>query len=151
MTSRRKSALACLAAALTIGAVGAQAQWVAVARAVAGRIQQMSNRNQEGSGFDVATVVLEANADKVYATAIKNLSARTDVKITQQDARRRLVQFTNGVQVASLQATPLGEKLTQLVVASNLTPTQPDTTSLVVQGVLKVCKEMNVDCTVANE
>jgi len=111
----------------------------------------MSDRSKDGLGFDVATVVLEAPAEKVYQTAVKNLSARTDVKISMQDAKKRLVQFTNGVQVASLQATPLGEKLTQLVIASNLTPTQPDATSLVVQGVLKVCKEMNVECTLSNE
>jgi hypothetical protein len=151
MTQRGRSAIACIAAALTIGAVGAQAQWVMVARAVAGRVQQISDRSKDGSGFDVATVVLEANADKVYQTAIKDLSARTDLKISRQDAKKRMVQFTNGVQVASLQATPLGEKLTQLVIASNLTATQPDATSLVVQGVLKVCKEMDVECTLASE
>lgn len=151
MTQRRGFTLACIAVVLIIGAVGAQAQWVMVARAVAGRVEQMSDRSKDGSGFDVATVVLEANADKVYQTAIKNLSTRNDLKISRQDARKRLVQFTNGAQVASLQATPLGEKLTQLVIASNLTATQPDATSLVVQGVLKVCKEMNVDCTVASE
>jgi hypothetical protein len=147
----RKRFVAYALVALTAGAVSAHAQWVMVARAVAGRVQQMSDRSKDGSGFDVATVVLEAPADKVYETAVKNLSARTDLKITTQDARRRLVQFTNGVQVASLQATALGEKLTQLVIASNLTGTQPDATSLVVQGVLKVCKEMNVDCTLASE
>jgi hypothetical protein len=151
MTQRERLTLACIAIALTMGAVSAQAQWVMVARAVSGRVQQMSDRSKDGSGFDVATVVLEANADKVYQTAIKNLSARSDLKISRQDAQKRLVQFTNGVQVASLQATPLGEKLTQLVIASNLTATQPDPTSLVVQGVLKVCKEMNVECTVASE
>jgi len=151
MTKFGKLALALTAVVLAMTSIGAQAQWVMVARAVAGRVQQMSDRSKDGSGFDVATVVLEANADKVYQTAIKNLSARTDLKITNQDARRRLVQFTNGAQVASLQATSLGEKLTQLVIASNLTATQPDATSLVVQGVLKVCKEMNVDCTLASE
>jgi len=151
MTQRRKLAVACIAAALTIGAVGAQAQWVAVARAVSGRVHQMSDRSKDGSGFDVATVVLEANADKVYQTALKNLSARTDLKITGKDERRRIVQFTNGLQVASMQATALGDKLTQLVVASNLLPGQPSSTSLVVQGVLKVCKEMDVECTLEEQ
>ena len=151
MTHTRKLMLAYIAPALTFGALTAQAQWVAVARAVAGRVQQMSDRSRDGGGYDVATVVLEANADKVYEMAVKNLSARTDVKITSKNARTRIVQFTNGVQVAGMQATPLGEKLTQLVIASNLTGTQPDATSLVVQGVLKVCKEMNVDCTLANQ
>ncbi len=150
MIQRRRLALVCMAMALTIGAISAEAQWVMVARAVAGRVQQMSDRSKDGSGFDVATVVLEANADKVYQTAIKNLSARTDLKITQQNEKKRLVQFTNGTQVASLQATPLSDSVTQLVVASNLTA-QPDATSLVVQGVLKVCKEMNVECTLTGQ
>ena len=71
-------------------------------------------------------------------------------KITNQDAKRRVVQFTNGSLIASLQATPLGEKITQLVIASNLGP-QPDATSLVVQGVLRVCKDMNVECTLVGQ
>jgi len=147
---KHKMTVSFLAAVFLVGAIPVEAQWVMAARAVAGRIEQMSDRSKDGSGFDVATVVLEANADKVYETAIKNLSARSDLKITKQDAKKRMVQFTNGPQVASMQATPLGEKITQLVVASNLTP-QPDATSLVVQGVLKVCKEMNVECTLAEQ
>ena len=146
MTHCRKLVLACIVTVLMMSTVSSQAQWVMVARAVAGRVERMTDRSNDGSGFDVATVVLEANAEKVYETAIKSLSARPDVKITKQDARKRMVQFTKGAQVASLQATPLGDKITQLVIASNLTPA-PGTNSLVVEGVLKVCKEMNVDCT----
>ena len=147
---KRKTTMAAVSLALFVGAVTVQAQWVAVAHAVAGRIQQMSDRSKDGSGFDVATVVLDANADKVYQTAVKNLSARTDLKITKQDAKTRVVQFTNGQQIASLQATPLGDSITQLVIASNLGP-QPDPTSLVVQGVLHVCKDMNVECTLEGQ
>ncbi len=150
MSKRKNMTIAVACLAVSFGAVSVQAQWVAVAHAVAGRVQQMSDRSKDGSGFDVATVVLEANADKVYQTAIKNLSARTDLKITKQDARTRMVQFTNGQQIASLQATPLGEKITQLVIASNLAP-PPDATSLVVQGVLHVCKDMNVECTLVGQ
>ena len=150
MAKRKKMTIVAVFVTLSLGAITAQAQWVMVARAVAGRVQQMSDRSKDGSGFDVATVVLEANADKVYQTAIKNLSARTDLKITSQDARKRLVQFSNGPQIASLQATPLGDKITQLVIASNLAP-PPDATSLVVQGVLRVCKEMNVNCTLEGQ
>ncbi len=151
MTQRRNLTLACIWLGLTIGAINAHAQWVMAARAIAGRVQQMSDRSKDGSGFDVATVVLEANADKVYQTAIKDLSARTDLKVTRQDARKHLVQFSNGSQVASLQATPLSETITQLVLASNLTATQPDATSLVVQGVLHACKQMNVECTLEGQ
>ena len=150
MTHCRKLVLTCIVAVLMMSTVSSQAQWVMVARAVAGRVERMTGRSNDGSGFDVATVVLEANAEKVYETAIKSLSERPDVKITKQDAKKRMVQFTKGAQVASLQATPLGDKITQLVIASNLTPA-PGTNSLVVEGVLKVCKEMNVDCTLESQ
>ncbi len=39
-----------------ISAVGAQAQWVMVARAVRGRIERMTNKPANGGGYDVATV-----------------------------------------------------------------------------------------------
>ena len=66
--------------------------------------------------------------------------------ITNENAKKREVKFAKGGQVASLQAIPLGDKLTRLVIASNLTEAQPSPTSLVVQGVLKVCTAMHV-CT----
>ncbi len=150
MAKRKTVMMGVVFLALSAGAMTVQAQWVMAARSVAGRVEQMSNHSKDGSGFDVATVVLEANADKVYQTAIKNLSARADVTITKQDARKRMVQFSKGEQVASLKATPLGDKITQLVVASSLPP-QMGSNSTVVDGVLKVCKEMNVECTLAEQ
>jgi len=151
MTIRKWFVTAVVVATVLLSAVGAEAQWVMVARAVSGRIQQMSNKPSDGPGYDVATVVLAANADKVYQTAVKSLQARTDITITGNDARKREVMFAKGAQVASMQATPLGDKLTQLVIASNLTEAQPSSASLVVQGVLRVCKEMNVVCTLEGQ
>ncbi|MBV8116060.1 MAG: hypothetical protein JO300_15055 [Silvibacterium sp.] len=131
-----------------LGAVSASAQWVMVARAVSGQIQQMSHKGENGSGgYDVATVMLEANADKVYSTALASLKAHEGIKVTKSDAKKRLIEFTNGTQYASLQAMPFADKLSQLIIASTLNGTQPDATSLVLQGVLRVCKEMNVKCT----
>ena len=59
-----------------------------------------------------------------------------------------MINFTNGPQNASLQATSLGPKVTQLVIASNAVENGQTGTSIVLQGVLKVCKDMNVTCTV---
>jgi len=146
--SRRKVVVAFCSLALSFGAMAAQAQWVMVARAVSGQIQRMSNKSSDGSGYDVATVVLMANADKVYQTALGSLKTNhPDVTVTSNDAKKREIKFSKGAQVASMQATPLGDKLTQLVVASNVVPGQPDATSMVVQGILKVCQQMNVVCT----
>ena len=48
-----------------------------------------------------------------------------------------------------LQISQLGDNLTQLVIASSVSTTaQPSTTSLVLDAVLRICKEVNVECTV---
>ena len=128
----------------------AQAQWVMVARAVSGQVQRMSNKSSNGAGYDVATVVLMANADKVYQTALTSLKANhPEVTINSSDAKKHEIKFSKGPQIASMQATPLGNDLTQLVVASNLGP--GDATPVVVEGVMRVCKQMNVVCTLSDQ
>jgi hypothetical protein len=145
--------IATVAALLVLTAIASQAQWVAVAHAVSGRIQQMQQKNANGpGGYDVATVVIEANAQKVYETAMQRLQAHSAaVKIIEQNPRRRTVAFSDGTQTASLQANPLSESITQLVVASTLDPSQPSATSLVVKSIQNVCTELKVECTLAND
>ena len=146
--------LVLLAAGMTLLlTVSAQAQWVAVAHAVSGRIQQMQQKNANGpGGYDVATVVIEANAQKVYETAVQRLQAHAaEVKVIEQNPRKRMVAFTNGTQTASLQANPLSETITQLVVASTLDPAQTSATSLVVKSIQHVCSELKVECSVEND
>ncbi len=142
-----------LTLAVFLTTLAAQAQWVAVARAVSGRIQQMQQKSADGKGgYDVATVVIEAPAQKVYDTAIQRLQAHsTEVKILKQDTKKREVTFTNGIQNAGLQANPLGDKLTQLVVSSTLDASQPSATSLVVKSIQNVCAELKVECTLQTD
>ncbi len=149
----RSQLIATLAAFLLFVTIASQAQWVAVAHAVSGRIQQMRQKNANGpGGYDVATVVIEANAQKVYDTAIQRLQAHSAaVEVIEQNARKRTVAFTNGTQTASLQANPLGDKLTQLVVASTLDPGEPSATSLVVKSIQNVCDELKVECTLQTD
>ena len=130
-----------------------EAQWVAVAHAVSGRIQQMQQTNSSGTGgYDVGVVVIEAPAQKVYETAVQRLQAHaSEVKVLQENARKRMIAFTTGTLTASLQANPLGDKLTQLVVASTLDPTQPSATSLVIRSIQQVCTELKVECTLENQ
>ncbi len=150
-TKIRKLFLFSIAGWVVFTTMAAQAQWVMVARAVSGQVQRMSNKSSNGMGYDVATVVLMANADKVYQTALTALKTNhPDVTINSSDAKKHEIKFSKGDQIASMQATPLGDKLTQLVVASNLSPTG-DATPIVVQGVMKVCKEMNVVCTLSDQ
>jgi hypothetical protein len=136
---------------LLLVATSASAQWVMVARAVSGRVQQMSHKPANGPGYDVATVVLEAKADKVYTTALSSLKAHPGITVTKNNDQQRKIEFTNGQQYASLQATSLGDKITQLVIASTLTSSEPSATSLVVQGVMKVCGELKVECKLVGD
>lgn len=148
----RRWLLFSIAGAMLFTTMAAQAQWVMVARAVSGQVQRMSNKSSNGMGYDVATVVLMANADKVYQTALTSLKTNhPEVTINSSDAKKHEIKFSKGDQIASMQATPLGDKLTQLVVASNLTGVQPDATSVVVEGVMKVCKQMDVVCTLSGQ
>lgn len=142
-----------LVALFFILAAACEAQWVAVAHAVSGRIQQMQQKNENGSGgYDVAVVIIEAQAQKVYETALQRIQAHGDqVKIIKQDARKRTVAFTNGTQTASLQANSLGDKITQLMVASTLDPAQQSATSLVVKSIQQVCTELKVECTLEDQ
>jgi hypothetical protein len=151
MKSRRKAAAVIVFA--LIMTLASQAQWVAVARAVSGRIQQMQQKNANGpGGYDVATVVIEAPAQKVFDTAIQRLQAHSSqVKVIEQNARRREVAFTDGTQTASLQANSLGDKLTQLVVASTLDPAEPSATSMVVKSIQNICSELKVECTLESD
>ncbi len=130
-----------------LSATAVEAQWVMAARAVSGRVQRMTQKSSSG-GYDVATVVLAANSTGVYDHAIKALKAHPEFTITKQDSKKGKIQFRKGEIVAGLQITSLGDKLTQLVIASSAVDGAGSGTPLVVDGVLRVCKEMKVECTV---
>jgi hypothetical protein len=126
----------------------AQAQWVLAARAAKNEINRMTQRSASG-GYDVATVVLEADPSKVYDTTIERLKTHSDVKITRQDKQTGTIEIQKGKKVAGFQIYALGDKVTQMIVASGVDKSkEPDQTSVVVQAILNVCAEFNVKCTV---
>ncbi len=149
---RRRSWIAWLAVLFVVlGTSSMQGQWVMVARAAKNRVQRMT-QNSGSQGYDVATVILEAAPVRVYDKALKTLKAHPDVTVTQEDSKAGKIQFHKGQQVAGLQISQLGDNLTQLMIASSVGTTgQPSTTSLVLDAVLRVCKEVNVECTVQTE
>ena len=127
----------------------AHAQWVMLARRAVGRVEQMSQQSQQQNGpnYDSAAVMLEAPADKVYATVVQGVRNRQDLKITREDPAANLIQFTNGTQIAGIKVSALGDNLTHLLISSAHTGNQPNAADLVLNGVLRVCKDMNVECS----
>lgn len=139
---------ATLAATLMAWTAEAQAQIAFIARHAIGRIEQMSQ--QQGNGgvaYDMAAVLVEVPAEQVYAVALRNLSAQPQLRITQQDPQKRVIQFTNNVQIAGLQVNPLSDKISQILITSAHTGDQQNVSSLLLERILKFCADMQVKCT----
>jgi hypothetical protein len=144
----RKPILACAALVLSCLSTVADAQWVLLARRAVGRVEQMSQQSQQpnGANYDSAAVMLDAPADKVYAAVLTGLRNKPDLRITREDPAARLVQFTNGQQIAGIKVAALGDSLTHMLISSAHTGNQPDASALVLNAVLRVCKDMSVEC-----
>ena len=138
-------------AAMLFAASIAEAQWVMLARRAVGRVEQMSQQNQSGASYDSAAVVLEVPADKVYAAVVRGVGSAEGIRITSQTPGERMIQFTNGTQVAGIKVSPLGDDLTHLLITSAHTGNQPNAATMVMNSVLRVCKEMNVECSQARQ
>jgi hypothetical protein len=127
---------------------GASTPWAMVARRAIGRVEQMTQPPKDGQpGFDVATVVLNADAAKVYATTVGLLHRNQTVHVVSEDAAHRSVEFSSGVRSAGITVTELGTGLSQMVVASAVMPGQESATLRIVDGILRVCQEMKVACS----
>ena len=150
MTKHRLAAGLFLALAfLFLSAGGAQAQWVFVARKVIGRVETMTQSPQPNTPrYDVATVMLEANPDKVYQTVLATIATHKDYSIVQRNDASKNIEVTNGKLSAGVHVVPLQDKLTQLTIASVIPPNGPSPTSFAVGNVLRICAEMKVVCTV---
>jgi type II secretory pathway component HofQ len=73
---------------------GVKAQGIMAARAK-NRIQQMTQKSENG-GYDVAIVILEAPASKVYEKTLKSLQAHTDITITKHDEKAGRIAIKKG-------------------------------------------------------
>src|SRR5690242_12678942 len=119
----------------------ARTAWGLVGSRVIGRVEQFTQQPKDGQpGFDVATVILSANAANVYATAVDRLRQNSALHIVTEDARARTVEFSNGTRLAGIAVSDLGERLSQIVVASAIKPGESSATMRIVEGILHVCQ-----------
>jgi hypothetical protein len=151
-TLRLSVMLAVLAGtALSVLPVGpAEAQWVMLARRAVGRIHQMAEANQQGgrARYDFATVILEAPADRVFATALQLARKNPAVRVVSEDPGQRRLQVAEGDRTATMNVVPFNDDVSQLLIAGHAGPGEGPTASLVVQAVLRICKEMGKQCEV---
>ncbi|MFH1241935.1 MAG: hypothetical protein V1689_06175 [Pseudomonadota bacterium] len=132
----------------------AYGQMVFLARKALGAISHLTTQGEGQSqrkGPEVATVLLEAKADKVYHTAVEILKGHQKVRITYQDDANRSIEFTYEEQLASLKVSRLQDDLSQLMIACSTASGKGASTSFVLDGVFRVCKEMGVPCNLAKD
>ena len=148
--NRQRSVRSCLVAVLLVlVSTAASAQWVMVGRKVVGKITSLTQpKDAKSPGYDVATVVLDADASKVYSTAVDLLSKNPKMTITSRDDAKRRVAFTMGDLSAELQITELGDHLSQLLIASGAAPGQVSGTSTVLDATKRICDRLGVKYTV---
>lgn len=129
----------------------AAAQWVFLARQAIGRVEQMQQSSAQAAGgagasYDVATVIVEVPAPKVFDTVKSLLAKNTELRVTQTDEARRSVQFTDGRQIGGIQVNVLGDNLAQLMVSTAHPGMAASATSTLVERILNVCRELGVSC-----
>ena len=128
----------------------ADARWVFVARKALGRIQHMREENQPGGrpGYDFAAVILDAPADKVFATALEMARKNTAVRVVMQDPGQRRLQIADGDRTATLNVVPFSDDVAHLLIAGQAAPGERSDGTRAWSAVLRVCKEMKKECQV---
>ena len=131
----------------------AQAQWIFLGKKAVGVVNRLTSQafEKHGQGYDAATVLLEANADKVYTTALDVLRRNPNITINRTDHSTREVEFTDDKLLVGLKVTRFEDHLSQLLIISATTSGKPGGTSYVVERVFHVCEKMGVSCTLAKD
>jgi hypothetical protein len=150
-----RGGLAALSAVILMSTVAEAQAAIFLARRVIGRVETMSQQSPQASGasYDSAAVMLEAPAQKVFATAVDALkrAQAQGITVTRVDTTELLVQFTNGQQIAGMKISSLGDKLSHMLITSAHAGSQPNAAALVSDSVLRVCSEMKVECSRARQ
>jgi len=146
----RRSLLILTAAAVLLPLASADAQWVFVARKAAQRIHHMTEGGVGGQpGYDFASVVLEAPADRVFAIALDRAQKSRAVRLLMSDPGARRLQVAEGDRTATLNVVELSEGVSQLLIAGRSRPGEQAPSSQVVAAVMRVCAELKKTCELA--
>lgn len=126
-----------------------QTPWVVLGRRALGRVQQLTQEKSGAvPGFDVASVLLDALAERVYATAVATVRKNKSLRVVSEDTANHRLEFAEGEQRGTFSVVALGDNLSQMLIAANVVPGQGSTTSRAVEAVLRVCREMHKHCSV---
>jgi hypothetical protein len=126
----------------------AHAQWILAARHVVGRINQMTQEDSNGNPVSqFATVIIDAPAQNVYATAVNVASQNSALSIVSQDTQNLKLKVSEGANSATLNVVPLSDTSSQIMISA--TPSaqgQDPGATIVVNSIMKICGQLNKVC-----
>jgi hypothetical protein len=147
----KRSLLVLAAAAFLLPMASADAQWVFVARKAAQRIHHMTEGGVGGQpGYDFASVVLEAPADRVFAVALDRAQKNREIRILMSDPFARRLQVAQGDRTATLNVVELNDGVSQLLIAGRSQPNEQAASSQIVAAVMRICAEMGKTCELSH-
>ncbi|KAA0254451.1 hypothetical protein FBQ97_20705 [Acidobacteria bacterium ACD] len=133
-----------------LAAPPAGAQWIALGRKAIGKVKELTQSEKTGEpGYSMATVLVKAPADKVFAAALRTVQSNPKLRLTKSDPGSSSLEFADGKKVAGLAVSKVDEEVSQILVASTTSPGETNETSLVVSATLRICKEMGAECSLA--
>ena len=145
----------CLIIAVALAAIPASmadAQWLLLGRKVVGKVESMVGSpdpaQPQAPRYDIAVVTLDAPAERVYDTVIATVAEHPDYRYLQRNDTARSIEVTNGNKSAGVNVISLGDKLTQLIIASVIQPGETSPVPFALQNVLRICEKVKVTCTV---
>ena len=129
-------------------------QTVFLARKALGAVQHLSSSITGSIGGaahhqEAGCVLLEANADKIYATALQIVQKNDKFHIIGQDDATHKIDFTDGKMEAVLRVSQLQDNIAQILVSSVTTSGEKEDSAFVVNSILRICKEMKVQCSLS--
>jgi len=105
----------------------------------------------KGPEHSTATVLMNENADRVYAIAVQTAEANPDVVITDQDPATHTIQGTRNGKPATFKAIPVNSRETRVIVTveekmsdEGASPELDDA----VRTILAICNELGLTCKV---
>lgn len=107
-------------------ATPANAQWVFVGRKVVGKVTSLTqSRDAKTPGVEAATVILEADAGKVYEAAVDIVGKNPKLSLLKKDDARLTLSFRQGDWTLQLSVAELGDHVCQLLIVSGAGPASP--------------------------
>jgi len=158
MAMTKKLGGALVGAILVLGSalpLTAEAQWIFVAHRAMNRIQQVTQDQDSGQGQNaqtpqrvtqVATVILDVPAKRVYDVAINATSNNQNVTVVSNDPASMTIKVKEGDQSATLAVSALNKNVSQLMIVGSAPAGQNPQTSRIVNAAMNLCNDMGKKC-----